>query len=141
MPLVGLNHTRFFPFQTINILTVSMQCIIFLSHDWEVPVFFKRVSDEAPRDPVISFFQVQFNEHETIAFLLSMHRLENFLVKDDIVGDLAARYKATLVRDSQMRHQLFHSVRESFGDDFVPHVAQAYWPDLGENFRVVHLRD
>ena len=46
--------------------------------------------------------------------------MENFLVNNNIIDDLAIRHNATLARLNQMLHKFFQFVRESFGDGFVP---------------------
>ena len=58
--------------------------------------FFKRILDEAPRDPVICLFQVKLDEHETYTPPLSTHGVENFLINYYVIGNLMTKDKAAL---------------------------------------------
>ena len=66
----------------------------------------KCVLYDAPKEPIIYFFQVHRKQHDSLIHFLSVHGVENFLIFEDIIRYLPTRDEAALILGNNGGHDL-----------------------------------
>lgn len=80
------------------------------------------IPDEIPIEPVIGFFKVNLEHHVSRSPFHGSHGVENFLVNDYVISNLAIKDKTTLGRAKQLSHDLFEMVGHDFCYHLLRHV-------------------
>lgn len=81
---------------------------------------------EKPMQPIIGFFQVNFEFHSTHIALSSPHRLEEFLSHNNIIRGLMIRDKTTLTRINQLLNDTLKSTSQHLSH----HLIQLHYINL-----------
>ena len=99
------------------------------------------ISNKAPRNGVIGFRQVNFEDHQAVLTFLFRYVLNHLLSNYDIINRTSPPHKATLVRTNQLVNPRFDSISDSFSDNFVNDIAQTNGTKVRRPNRVITLRD
>ncbi|CAL1383972.1 unnamed protein product [Linum trigynum] len=78
---------------------------------------------ESPTYSIISFGEVNIQDHPALLPLFSSHGVNNFLQNENIVSNMPARDKARLGLIHNSGHESFHPLRQALRYDLVSNVA------------------